>query len=76
MATISAVRHQRPGKMHKINYNALKELEKGTSHKEVAARFGVSKSTLSTWKITRRKFFKRIKVGLWPKELNQKNTRP
>ena len=34
----------------KNKYNALKELEKGVPQKEVALRFGVQKSTLSTWK--------------------------
>ena len=34
----------------KNKYDALKELEKGVPQKEVALRFGVQKSTLSTWK--------------------------
>ena len=35
----------------KNKYDALKELEKGVPQKEVALRFGVQKSTLSTWKV-------------------------
>ena len=32
-----------------MKYKALKELEKDTPHKEVAALFGVPKNTLSSW---------------------------
>ena len=58
---------------YKIKCKAVKELEKGTPHKDVAALFGVLKNTLSTWRKTRRRFSKCIKVGLGPKELNQKS---
>ena len=34
----------------KNKYDALKKLEKAVPQKEVALRFGVQKSTLSTWK--------------------------
>ena len=34
----------------KIKYKRLKELEKGTPHKDFAPLFGVPKNTLSTWK--------------------------
>ena len=76
MATISAARNRRAEKTYKIKYKALKELEKGTPQKEVAALFVVPRNTLLTWKKTRRRFSKRIKVGSGPKELNQKNMRP
>ena len=34
----------------KNKFDALKELEKGVPQKEVPLRFGVQKSTLSTWR--------------------------
>ena len=38
-------------------YNALKDLEKGLSNKEVAAKYGVPKNTLSTWVKNKQKIF-------------------
>ena len=32
-----------------IKYKALKDLEKGMTNKDVAAKYGVPKNTLSTW---------------------------
>ena len=49
MATNSS-KQQRIDKSYKIKYKALKELEKGTPHKDVARMFEVPKNTLSTWK--------------------------
>ena len=39
----------------KFNCKALKELEKGTPHKDVARMFEVPKNTLPTWKKKQRK---------------------
>ena len=43
-------------KSYKIKYKALKELEKGTPHKDVASLFGVPKNTL--WHGERQNFWK------------------
>ena len=37
--------------------NALKDLESGLSNKEVAAKYGVPKNTVSTWVKNKAKFF-------------------
>ena len=47
MATNSS-KQQHIDKSYKIKYNALKELEKRTPHKDVARMFEVTKNTLST----------------------------
>ena len=59
----------------KIKYEALQELEKGKSAKEVAAKFNVPGSTLSTWKKNKEKIYdtfktsslsrQRVKVGAY-----------
>ena len=54
MATNSS-KQRRIDKSYKIKYKALKELEKGTPHKDIARMFEVPKNTLSTWKKTQRK---------------------
>ena len=48
----------------KNKYDALKELEKGVPQKEVALRFGVQKSTLSTWKRNKTKIEEAYYAGL------------
>ena len=48
----------------KNKYDALKELEKGVPQKEVALRFGVQKSTLSTWKRNKTKIEEAYHEGL------------
>ena len=63
MASV-ATKHRAENKSYKIKYKALKELEKGTPHKGVASLFGVSKNTLSTWKINKDKIFKKFNSGL------------
>ena len=50
IATISTAKHQHSGKSLKIGFKPLKELEKGTPHKDVASLFDATKNTLSTWK--------------------------
>ena len=51
-------------KSYKIKYKALKELEKGTPHKDVASLFGVPKNTISTWKKNKDKIFEKYNSGL------------
>ena len=50
IAVIYAAKHQHSGKSLKIKFKPLKELEKGTPHKDVASLFGETKNILSTWK--------------------------
>ena len=49
MASV-ATKRRVENKSYKIKYQALKELEKGTPHKDVVSLFEVPKNTLSTWK--------------------------
>ena len=53
----------------KNKYDALKELEKGVPQKEVILRFGVQKSTLSTWKRKKTKIEKVYHAGLGNKRM-------
>ena len=53
----------------KKKYDALKELEKGVAQKEVALRFGVQKSTLSTWKRNKIKIEEAYHAGLGNKRM-------
>ena len=53
----------------KNKYDALKELEKGVPQKEVALRFGVQKSTLSTWKRNKTKIEEAYHAGLGNKRM-------
>ena len=57
-------KRQAENKSYKINYKALKELEKGTPHKDVAPLFGSPKDTLSTWKRNKDKIFEKYNSGL------------
>ena len=41
----------------KVKYEALKEFEKGRPNEDVANQFGISDSTLATWKKKQRKEF-------------------
>ena len=61
----SAAKHKYSGKSLKIKFNPLKELEKGTLHKDVASFFGETKNSLSTWK--KRKNFQSYVNGLGAK---------
>ena len=45
-----ATKRRAEKKSYKIKYKALKELERGTPHKDVTSLFRVPKNTLSTWK--------------------------
>ena len=52
-------------KSYRIKYKALKELEKGTPHKDVASLFGEPKNTLSTWKRNKEKSLESITLVLF-----------
>ena len=62
MATNSS-KQWRVDKSYKIKYKALKELEKGTPHKDVARMFEVPKNTLSTWKKHKEKIYENYERG-------------
>ena len=64
-----ATKRQAENKSYKIKYKALKELEKGTPHKDVASLFGVPKNTLSTWKKNKDKIFEKYNSGLISKRV-------
>ena len=40
-----------------VNYEALKELEKGSPNKDVANQFSIPGSTLAAWKKSKEKIF-------------------
>ena len=63
MATNSS-KQRRIDKSYKIKYKALKELAKGTPHKDVARMFEVPKNTLSTWKRHKEKVYENYERGL------------
>ena len=65
----SATKHKYSGKSLKIKFNPLKELEKGTLHKDVASFFAETKNSLSTWK--KRKIFQSYVNGLGAKRGNE-----
>ena len=68
MASV-ATKLRAENKPYKIKYEALKELEKGTPHKDVAFFFGVPKNTLSTWKKDKDKIFKKYNSSLISKRV-------
>ena len=47
-----------------IKYNALVELEKGKTNKDVAKRFDIPPNTLSTWKKNKENIFKLFKYPI------------
>ena len=63
MATV-ATKRRAENKSYKIKYKALKELEKGTRHKDVVSLFEVLKNTLATWKKNKDKIFQKYNSGL------------
>ena len=63
MAT-NVTKQRRIDKSYKIKYKALKELENGIPHKDVAQMFQVPKNTLSLGKKTKKKFTNATKVDL------------
>ena len=64
----------------KVNYETLKELEKGRPNKDAASQFSIPGSTLDTWKKNKEKIFEsfqnsslkrqRVKTGTY-KKLNE-----
>ena len=70
MASVTTKR-QSENKSYKIKYKALKELEKGIPHKDVASLFGVAKNTLSTWKKNKDKIFEKYNSGLISKRVKR-----
>ena len=44
-------------------FQALKDLEKGESNKDVTAKYNVPKNTLSTWFTNKEKLFDALKKG-------------
>ena len=67
IAAISAAKRQHSGKSLKIKFKSLKELEKGTPHKDVDWLFGETKNISSTWK--KRKIFQSYGNGLGAKRV-------
>lgn len=67
MASVAGSKRKIQNKSCKIKYDALKELEKGTAPKDVAAKFEIPPSTLSTWKKNKEKIFAQFKTGLLSK---------
>ena len=60
--------------VHKIlreKCQSLKDIEKGLSNKDVAAKYGVPKNTLSTWVKSKEKLFAALKKG---NKLNAKSS--
>ena len=56
MATNSS-KQRRIGKSYKIRYKGLKELDKGTPHKDIGRMFEIPKNTLSTCKKHKEKIY-------------------
>ena len=69
MASVAAAKRRAENKSYKMKYKALKELEKGITHKNVASLFGVPKNTLSTWKKNKEKIFEKYNSGLISKRV-------
>ena len=68
MASV-ATKRRAEKKLYKIKYKALKELEKRTTHKDVALLFEVPKNTLSTQKKNKDKIFEKYNSGLISKRV-------
>ena len=61
---MNVTKQRRIDKLYKIKYKALKELEKGIPHKDVAQMFKVPKNTLSSWKKNKEEIYKSYESGL------------
>ena len=48
----------------KLQYEALKELEKGRTNKDVVNQFSIPGNTLATWKKNKEKFFEAFQNSL------------
>ena len=62
MATEPKAKHQHLDKSLKMKYKALKELENGTTHRDVASLFGAPKNTHPNWKKMKKKSSSRKEV--------------
>ena len=60
---MATLKHSHNETSVKNKYNAFQELEEGVPQKEVALRFGVQKSTLSTWKRSKTKIEEAYHAG-------------
>lgn len=60
---MASLKRKSVNKSCKVKYTALMELEKGVSAKDIAAQYGVPKSTLSTWKKNKSKIFEQFNSG-------------
>ena len=58
-----AVKRKYTHKTLREKFQALKDLEKGESNKDVAAKYNVPKNTLSTWVKNKEKLFDALKKG-------------
>ena len=63
MASVTGSKRRIENKSCKIKYRALKEIEKGTAPKDVAAAFNIPSSTLSTWKKNKEKCLNSLTKG-------------
>ena len=59
----------------KEKVNALNDLKKGMSNKEVAKKYGVAKNTLSTWVNNKEKYSELMKQGMQNCKGKQQNLR-
>ena len=62
MASVASQKRKCDNKSIKTKYEALMLLEKGTASKDVANKFGITRSTLSTWKSKREKIVSDFKL--------------
>ena len=53
---LGAGEHKYNHKTLRVKWQALKDLEKGMSNKDVAAKYGVPKNTLSIWAKNKKNF--------------------
>ena len=75
MASV-AVKHRAENKSSKIVYKALKELEKGTSHRDVSSLYRMPKNTLSPWKKNKDKIVEKDNSGLTSKRVKPEKYEP
>ena len=64
-----ATKRRAENKSYKVNYKALKDLEKKTPHKDVASLCEVLNNTLSSWKKNKDKIFEKHNSGLISKRV-------
>ena len=67
--TSVATKRRAENRLYKVKYKALKELEKGTPHKDVASLSRVPKNTLLTWNKNKDKILEKYNSGLISKRV-------